>query len=126
MQTIRIKKVNSFLKEEISRLIINNKIKDPRIDKLITITDVEVSKDLQYAKVFVSYFGSEERRAAIILGLNHAAGFIQKEIGKNLHTRYTPKLTFYYDNSLERGFLITKKIKEIGILDEAHEAREEE
>ncbi len=113
MSTIRIKKVRSFLKEEISKLILNNKIKDPRIDRLVTITDVEVSKDLQYAKVFVSYIGSEERRAAITSGLNHAAGFIQKEIGKNMHTRYTPRLTFYYDNSLERGFRITKKINEI-------------
>jgi ribosome-binding factor A len=125
MQTIRTKKVNSFLKEEISKLILNNKIKDPRVDRLITITDVEVSKDLQYAKVFVSYIGSEEKKASIISGLNHAAGFIQKVIGKNMHTRYTPRLTFYYDNSLERGFRITKKINEIGIYHEAHEEHEE-
>ncbi|MBN1799001.1 MAG: 30S ribosome-binding factor RbfA [Spirochaetales bacterium] len=126
MQTIRTKKVNSFLKEEISKLILNNKIKDPRIDGLITITDVEVSKDMQYAKVFISCIGSEEKRVSIISGLNHATGFIQKEIGKNMHTRYTPRLTFYYDNSLERGFRITKKINEIGICHEEHKKTEAE
>jgi ribosome-binding factor A len=113
MQEIRLKKIGSLLKEEISKLIINNKIKDPRVDKLVSITDTLVSKDVQYAKIFVTYPGSKERITEIIAGLNHAAGFIQKEIGKIMNTRYTPKLTFIYDDSLERGFRITKKIKEI-------------
>jgi ribosome-binding factor A len=113
MQAIRLKKIESFLKEEISKLILNNRIKDPRVDKLVTITDVEVSRDLQHAKVFVSYIGSREKIDSVTAGLNHAAGFMQKEIGKNMHTRYTPRLTFHYDDSLERGYRITKKIEEL-------------
>ncbi len=113
MQAIRLKKVGSFLKEEISRLILNNRIKDPRVDKLVTVTDVEVSRDMQYAKVFVSYIGSQEKIKSVTDGLNHAAGFMQKEIGKIMHTRYTPRLSFHYDDSLERGYRIIKKIEEL-------------
>jgi ribosome-binding factor A len=113
MQTVRLKKISSFLKEEISKLILNNRIKDPRVDTLVTVTDIEVARDLKYAKVYISYVGSKERIDSIIIGLNHAAGFIQKEIGKVLHTRYTPRLSFFYDDSLERGYRITKKIEEL-------------
>ena len=111
MSTIRLKKVESLLKERISDLIIKNTIKDPRIDKLLSITDVTVSKDINYAKIYVSYYGDKAKE--IITALNHAAGFIQKKIGKNLRLKATPKLTFLYDESIARGFRITHILKEI-------------
>ena len=113
MSIIRLKKVESLLREKICDLIIKNKIKDPRIDKLLSITDVSVSKDINYAKIYVSYYGAKEKAQEIIAALNHAAGFIQKKIGTSLRLKATPKLTFFHDESIARGFRITHKLKEI-------------
>ena len=113
MSEIRLRKVESLLKEEISSMISKKVIKDPRIDPLVAITSLIVSKDLKYSKVYVSFYGEKEVREQCVRALNHASGFIQRSLGKRLHLKTIPKLTFYQDDSIEQGFRITQGIKEL-------------
>lgn len=112
MDKQRLKRVGSLLRDELSGLILDG-VKDPRIDKLLSVTDIEVSRDLSLAKVFVSYYGDASKRAEILEALNHAAGFFQKEIAKRVRLRITPHLVFFHDDSIERGFRITETLKKI-------------
>jgi ribosome-binding factor A len=107
---------NSRLSEEIRKTIssvIQNGLKDPRIPMLTSITNVDVTKDLKYAKVFVSVYGDETQKAKCIEGLKSSAGFIRKEIGANIKMRHIPELTFELDNSIEYGLHISKILNEI-------------
>ena len=113
MGDIRIKRVESLLKEKISEMILKNELKDPRLDNLITITRLQVTKDYKSAKVYISYFGDKEKHSIIVQVLNNAAGFIQSIIGKRIKLRNTPKLKFYEDHSIEKGFEITQKLKDL-------------
>ena len=113
MSELRLKRVESLVKEEIGNLINRQIIKDPRVNPLATVTRVRASKDLKYSKVFISFYGEASRRWECVQALNHAAGFIQKELGARLHLRFIPKLTFLEDSSIEQGFRITQKLKEI-------------
>ena len=113
MAEIRLRKVESLLKEEISVLISRKVIKDPRLAPLTTITDVEVSRDLHYAKVYVSLFGDAEIREQSVIALNHASGFIHAKLKKSIRLRTIPNLTFFADDSIERGVRLTNKIRDL-------------
>ncbi|NPV28254.1 MAG: 30S ribosome-binding factor RbfA [Firmicutes bacterium] len=106
----------SRLAEEIKREvtdILRLQLKDPRISRFISITDVEVSKDLRHAKVFVSVFGSEEEQAKTLEGLKKASGFIRAELGKRIRVRYLPELSFCFDPSIQRGIKISQILREV-------------
>ena len=106
----------SRLNEEIRKIIstiIQNELKDPRIPMITSITHVDVTKDLRYAKVYVSVFGDEEQKAKCIEGLKSAAGFIRKEIGSKIKIRYVPEPVFELDNSIEHGLQISQILEEI-------------
>ncbi|SEF45792.1 ribosome-binding factor A [Caloramator fervidus] len=106
----------SRLSEEIKRIIgdlIQNELKDPRIPMLTSITEVEVTKDLRYAKVYVSVFGTEEEKEKCLEGLRSAAGFIRREVGKRIKARYTPEILFELDRSIEYGIHISKVLQEM-------------
>ncbi|MBN1698694.1 MAG: 30S ribosome-binding factor RbfA [Spirochaetales bacterium] len=113
MGEIRQKKIRSLLRQKISEIILKNELRDPRITSFICVTDVTVSNDNQYAKVYISSYGGDVGCETIVKILNNAAGYIQGLLGKRIHLRYTPKLSFYEDNSIERGFRIIQKLKEI-------------
>jgi ribosome-binding factor A len=113
MAEVRLKKVESLLKEEISGLISRGVIKDPRLAPMTTITDVEVSRDLHFAKVYVSFYGDADVRAQSVEALNHAAGFIHTKLKKNIRLRFIPRLNFFADDSIERGIRLTNKIRDI-------------
>lgn len=112
MAEFRLLRAEKIIQEEISKLILQDKIKDPRINKLIFISYVKISPDMSYAKVAVSGYCTEKSILKTVEGLNHAAGFIQGAIGKKLKTRLTPKLNFYYDSSIKEGFEINKLIED--------------
>ena len=116
MAEVRLRKVESLLKEEISDLISRGVIKDPRLAPLTTITDVEVSRDLHYAKVYVSLFGDRKIRTQCVDALNHASGFIHVKLKKSIRLRFIPKLTFFADDSIERGVRLTNKIRDLTAL----------
>ena len=97
----RADRVSDLLKEEISQMLLKE-VKDPHIG-FITITDVEVSKDLQVAKVFYTILGSEKQVSESAQALQRVSRFIKKQLGKRLRMRYIPDIIFRYDHSLEYG-----------------------
>lgn len=113
MAEIRLRRIESLMREEISSMISLGEIKDPRIESLTTVTEVNVSRDLSHAKVWVSRFGEREKIDEGVEALNHAAGFIQGVLSKRISLRTFPKLTFHRDDSMENGFRIVKKLREI-------------
>lgn len=107
----RIDRISEELKKEISSLI-QNGLKDPRLPKMVSVTAAKATRDLRYAKVYVSVYGSDEEKESALEGLKSAAGYIRREVGSRLKLRYTPELLFELDNSIERGVYITKLINE--------------
>ena len=79
-----------------------SEVKDPRLG-MISITDVNVSRDLSWAKVYFSLLGTEEDREKTLEGLDRAKGFIRSELAKRLRVRHTPEVLFQFDPSLEQG-----------------------
>jgi ribosome-binding factor A len=106
MGQLRAEKVQEFIQQEVSKIILTE-IKDPRIG-FVTITTVEVTGDLRHAKIFVSLMGSDEQKANTWQGLKSALGFIRSEIGKRLHLRFVPELSLHLDESLEYSAHIQK------------------
>lgn len=113
MGSVRLKRVESLLREEISSLILRNEIKDPRVDTMLSVSSVDVSRDLAYAKVRVSGFKERRQLEKAVQGLNHASGFIQQQLGRKLRFRSTPRLTFLADHSIEEGFEVSRGLKEL-------------
>ena len=113
MSDVRIRRVESLIRDEISKMIMKGIIKNPNVNTLISITRVEVSKDLSHAKLFVSSFENRNKALRAVAGLNRAVGFIQGVLGKKLHMRTIPKLNFIYDDSIEHGFEVNKIIDEV-------------
>jgi len=99
MGQLRVEKVKEFIKQEVSKIIINE-LKDPRIG-FVTVTQVDVTGDLRNAKIYVSLMGSDEQKAATWAGLQKALGYIRSEIGKRIRLRFTPELSFHLDESLD-------------------------
>lgn len=96
----RTYRIGEQIKRELADLV--RQLKDPRIG-MITITDVEVTKDLSHARVFFSVLGEEEDVRQSQKGLEHAGGFLRKELGRALRLRVTPQLHFVYDDTQLRG-----------------------
>lgn len=97
----RVNRVAEQMKKELGDIIIQ-KVKDPRIG-FVTVTDVEVTGDLQNATVFISVLGSEEEQEATLKGLDKAKGFIRTEIGRRIRLRKVPEIEFSFDESIAYG-----------------------
>ena len=110
MNEIRLKRVESLIRDKVSALIMTGEVKDPRVDTSITLTRVKASKDLASARIWVSSFGGEEATRRAVKGLTNAAGFIQSRIGREIHLRNTPKLHFSPDNSIREGLEVNRLI----------------
>ena len=98
----RIERVNSLIRQEISELL-QRQVKDPRLGNFIAVTEVSTTPDLKYAKVFVSRIGSGEAKQETLSVLASASGFFRRELARRLKLRYTPELSFQWDDSIERG-----------------------
>ena len=107
----RIDKVNQAVKREISS-IIQYELKDPRLGMMITVTKVEVSRDLQHARVFFSVLGDKSQTQAAQEGLESARGFIRKLVGQRVRMRYTPEINFICDHTAEYNERIEQALKE--------------
>ena len=105
--SVRLEKINAMLLKEISS-IVRLELKDPHVG-FVTISEVKVTNDLSYAKVYVSFLGKEERNAAGLKSLDRAKGFIRSELAKRIKLRKVPELTFVLDKSLENA----KRIEDI-------------
>lgn len=111
MNSLRQQRVAEFLRDEISD-IIRREMRDPRLG-FVSITRVEVSPDLRYAKVFASVYGSEEEQAATIDALNGATGFIRRLLKPRMRIRHIPELTFRLDRSMEYAEQVTRTLNEL-------------
>ena len=103
---------NSRVAEDIKRelSVLMRELKDPRIDKMLTIVRAELSGDMSYCKVYISSLGGVESTKESVKGLKSAAGFIRREIFHRLKLRKSPEFIFIGDNSIERGAEISRKI----------------
>ena len=98
----RIERINSQLRSEISKMILTD-IKDPRISGVVSITRVETTGDMSYAKVFVSVYGSDTDKRNTLKAMSSARGFIQNELLHRLSIRRPPSLSFRLDETIEQG-----------------------
>jgi ribosome-binding factor A len=120
----RANRVGEQMKKELSD-IIGRKIKDPRIG-FVTVTDVQVTGDLQQAKVFISVLGDEEQKENTLKGLAKAKGFIRTEIGHRIRLRKTPEIQFEWDDAMEYGNRINSLLHQLHDDEKPMENREEE
>jgi ribosome-binding factor A len=103
----RLQRVGDQIQRELAELI-RTELKDPRVH-MVTITGVEVSPDLEHAKVRVSTL-DDVHREETLAGLRRAAGFLRSQLGRRLKTHATPELRFAYDDSIEQGVRLTQLI----------------
>lgn len=107
----RTERVRHQLQREIA-IILQREIKDPRVS-MVTVSDVEVSRDLAYAKVFVTFFQDDAEQVKQALKvLNEASGFIRSLLGKRIKARIVPQLKFQHDASLNEGIRMGKLVAE--------------
>ncbi|TYP54295.1 30S ribosome-binding factor RbfA [Thermosediminibacter litoriperuensis] len=112
MEFSRTDRVSGEIKKAVSE-IINNELKDPRIQGLISVTKVEVSKDLRHAKIFLSIYGEESVKQNALEGIKNAEGFIRRELANRVRLKFIPELNFKLDESIEYGIHISKLLKDI-------------
>jgi len=100
-------------------LILQRDIKDPRLHTMITVSDVDVSKDLSHAKIYVTFLGlAGEKVAQNLEILNDAAGYIRSLIAKRIQTRIVPTVRFYFDKSLDEGIRMANLVESVRRSDE--------
>ena len=111
MQGKRTERVGHLIQMELSQLILH-RVKDPRLG-FVTVTHVDVTPDLKSAVVFYSVLGNDKAKKDSQIALEKASGFLQKEIGTAIQLRYTPRLAFRLDDSLEQGMEVDKVLRKI-------------
>jgi ribosome-binding factor A len=97
----RTRRIGEQIKRELAELI-RDEIKDPRV-VMVTVSAVDVSRDLGHAKVYFTTLDQEHKREDVVKVLNKASGFLRHELSRRLTTRTTPQLHFFYDESIEKG-----------------------
>ncbi|MBE8966931.1 MULTISPECIES: 30S ribosome-binding factor RbfA [unclassified Nostoc] len=99
----RVSRVAELIKREVSQMLLNG-IKDDRVGTgMVSVTDVDVSGDLQHAKIYVSIYGTDEAKVETMAGLKSATGYVRSELGARVRLRRTPEVIFLEDRSIERG-----------------------
>ena len=115
----RTDRIEEEIKKVVSRLI-DQGLKDPRLTGLISVTKVEVTKDLKYCKIYVSMLGSKDQAAAME-ALKSSAGYVRREVGANVRMFATPEIKFELDDSMEYGNYMNEKIRSLNISKEENE-----
>lgn len=123
MSVPRSERIREEFKREMSDIL--RKMKDPRIG-FVSVTDVELSRDLRHAKIFVSIYGDEEEKENTLAALVHAQGFVRSEIGQRIRMRHTPEIAFRLDDSIERGDRINRLLRSMATESEPVETEAEE
>ena len=123
MSSNRIHRINDEIQRELASQIRN--LKDPRVSGMVSITRVDTTNDLRYARVYVSVL-EKTREADVLKGLKSASGFLRRELGHALQLRYTPELQFPGDDSIQHGAHILELLRKEEEKDAARGASEEE
>lgn len=106
----RMRRINEVLREVVGAAVAGE-LNDPRIG-FVTVTSVETSPDLRTAKVFVSVLGDEEEREETLAGLRSAHGLVQSRIAGETRMKRTPKLTFHYDDTIEKASRVSELLEQ--------------
>ncbi|WP_088239498.1 30S ribosome-binding factor RbfA [Calothrix rhizosoleniae] len=109
----RISRVAELIKREVSQMLLNG-IKDDRVGMgMVSVTYVNVSGDLQHAKIYVSIYGTEEAKTETMAGLKSATGFVRSELGARIRLRRTPEVIFIEDRSIEQGTKVLSLLNQL-------------
>ena len=110
--SVKNNRINEQVMRELSR-IISREIKDPRINPMTSVVDVEVSPDLKYCKAYISVLGNADSVKSTYEGLISATSYIRRELAHSVNLRNTPEITFIMDQSIEYGVTMSKKIDDV-------------
>lgn len=122
MASNRISRINEEIQRELAELL--RELKDPRVHKtMLSITHVETTPDLRYAKVYVSLLDKEYTKETLA-GLKSSAGYLRRELGRTLQLRYTPELQWQADDSIVQGAHILDILSKLDIPEDEHEDAE--
>jgi ribosome-binding factor A len=120
----RTERVNDLLRQELDSLL-RREAKDPRLDSIWSITDVEVSRDLRHAKVFVSVLGTDDEAENTLAGMNAARNYLRRELSHRLNTmHHVPEINFKRDTSIERGVQMGAMLDELAREREARDSND--
>ena len=109
----RVSRVAELVRREVSQMLLHG-IKDDRVGAgMVSVTDVDVSGDLQHAKIFVSIYGTEEAKEETMAGLKSATGYVRSELGQRIRLRRTPEVVFVEDLSIERGTKVLSLLNQL-------------
>ncbi|MEY8230118.1 30S ribosome-binding factor RbfA [Oscillospiraceae bacterium 50-16] len=117
----RIGRINEEVQRELSALIPT--VKDPRVRGMISVTAVDVTPDLKYAKIFISVLDKGDS-GQVLKGLKSAAGYLRRELGGRLNLRHTPELSFVQDDSMAKGAKILEMLRDPEVVKPANPANE--
>ena len=121
MPSNRIGRINEEIQRELSALI--RTVKDPRVHGLVSITAVDTTADLRWAKVYVSVLDHSDVKE-VVKGLKSAGGYLRRELGRALQLRYTPELQFVEDDSINTGAHILSMLRDPEVVKPANPANE--
>lgn len=108
----RLSGITTEFKKALSE-IIRTEIDDPRVSDMASVTHVEMSKDLKYAKAYISVYDTEKKKKSTIDTLTHAQHFIKNEIGRRIRIRRLPEIKFLLDSSIEYSSKISELLKKV-------------
>ena len=112
MSKHRLNRINEEMKKELANIL--REIKDPRVQAMVSVTDVDVTNDLKYAKIYLSVFGTNKTEEAETLeALNKAKGFIRHQLSRTLNLRNTPELRLIEDTTIDYGMHIDSLLREV-------------
>ncbi len=109
---IRPEKVAHLMRREVAD-ILERRLREPRVTARVSVTDVEITHDLAFARIFVMVSGEPAERAMTMEGLQRAAGFVRHELGDRMGLREVPEIRFVYDDSLDRGARVDDLLRKI-------------
>lgn len=109
----RLDRINEEVKKTVSDIV--REMKDPRISEMTTVLSADVTNDFKNAKIRVSVYAEADAQKSTVEALNHASGFIGRELGMRMDIRRIPKLTFILDSSIEYSIHISKILNELNI-----------
>lgn len=121
MANNRIGRINEEIQRELSSLIPT--VKDPRVTGMISVTAVDTTPDLKYAKIYISVLDKSDCEQ-VLKGLKSAAGYLRRELGHALNLRNTPELTFIRDDSIDQGAHILEMLRNPDIVKPANPTNE--
>lgn len=120
----RIDRISEQVRREVDR-IIREQLSDPRIQGTFSVTRAEVTRDLRYAKIYVSIL-EEENRKPMMAALKKAAGFVRHELGQSMIIRYAPEIIFEEDHNIEYGIHIASVLKQVHPEEETNDEQDDD